>query len=427
MRIRSRQNGGAPEGSAPSAVATQPGPPPRTTNADGFPNHKIYDFWQYQNLLTPEQWKQCIGYAYRTHPAVVLGSTQYLFKFVEPVTMDYFKEKHGGGGYKIMFNRNGTTLFVEKFAIEGEPKLTDAEKAGKVPSAAEAATEKNNEALVSLLRDTLDRLQSGQDSNMVKASLAQALDLQAVGFKSALDAVTSVSKNAETGETKLLFAMMTTMMEKMMTVALTPKTEKDPLEKIESVLAIIGALRDEAGGPRRSGSWADKLVDKINPDTALARIADIARNIAIARSGAVAPGINPATVPTAAATPGAPPSASAPVDPSQVIPPPASEQRTKAEFELKRMVATMLLQGRPGDAAAAAADGLGLHLGVPDFGEKLAATLEAANANASGPEAQSLVADPVFSQILSHPQLGEFCAEFIAYYKEEPKEASVTK
>lgn len=389
---------------------------------DGFPNPKAYDFWGYQLALSEDQWKEHIGYLYRINPTMIraIGDGAYLVKFMSPITREWVKENYGGKGFKILFNRKNRTIFTEFLNIEADPLLQTGEKIDGAASAAAATAASTAAAtaastgvtseVLSMLREQINRLEaSKQDPGMQAQAVKGMMEIMTTAYKSSLESVTNTTpKPGESAAEKMMMMMFSKLMDKQFS------EPPDPMKQVDTMLSILEKVRDETG-PRARGpaGWIavfEKFAEKTDLGAVLDRFQAITHNIAVARQAGT-----PATMPP---TPGAPAlapipaiattPASAPAIPTvtpQVIP---QERNPQRDMQLKMLIAQWLIKGESGDRAAGA-----IAMMDAEFAVRLANDLRTDAGRAA------LATDPVFSQVIQHPNLRKFCEEYVAFIDQE--------
>lgn len=422
------------------------------TLEDGHPNPAAMDLWEFMRRLNEEQWDHYIGYLYRTAPKkMATDKAKYLMVFTNPVTIEEIQQKYGGKKFTIHFNRKVGTRQQSvyppvQFDIEAEPIWHDGEAplepgAKQAAGAAEAGTTQLMGLFEKLLGDVLkQRDQATQDGKgfNVGDAFKEALATQKDSAAQAIAFVREQQAGKDNGMVDLVTKMMEKFMEKkesplesklldkLLDRAFGDGEKEDPFEKMTSMLDFADRIRGEnpKGGGRSSGTnWVDiagKLIDQLpgmlQNAKELIQTAAQARGIQApgapggARPALIAgPTLHPPGVAGATAPPnGAPPPGAAPGAPAG----PMTEQQAESIVvaRIKQVIVEKLFESTTqaeaeenGMVAAELADAM-----HPGFAEHLAEVLKT--------DYSQLAGDPVLSRAAGHPNVIQFCKQYIAYF-----------
>ena len=460
-----------PRARAPQNHQTEPKPPleeerpqPDRYLSDGFPNPKAMNVWDYMQELTDEQWKEHIGYLYRTSPTTmrVQGKAAFLLKFASPITEEQIAEQYGGRAYTLILKRGKEKAYEERFGIEAPPKFQDSE----TPEGAAAEEKKESAATDGVLQQLIDVLKGelaeakaqGRETNPMGA-LKTSLELMQHASKSSIDfalkqapqqpniaeMISAISELQKLGGGGGGGGLVETLKVLRELGVLGNQQQRNPLGQMRDLLGLIKELKEESGGGGGEGSVWTELARSVGPhlagmienlrgsmgDFRAAQEAQTARTM-IGKGYQVRAPQGAAPLPGAAgAAPAIPsvgaraPSSGAPLPgPVLVQPAPSSppyggaaesppDNQAIASFMqdfIKSRIVKFLKDGESGEEAAGWADDTD-----PFFAEQLAQVIK------ENPAA--LAHDAIFSQVIQHPDLRRFAEDYVAYFEkaEEPE------
>jgi hypothetical protein len=238
-------------------------------------------FWNKIAEIPADQWNRVYDVMLtRLEPRVpgVPGSKGYLAMFTEPVRLPQIKNMYGGGKYQVVLSKNGRFVTSHNFDIEGTPKY---DLTRENPSAAPAgAGPTDQQGLISLLRELVDKLQSSptvtddvkqtassllqeaakSSIEMVKAQVPKATNASEelrslIGTLKDLNLVGTTPATA-TSSNPLIDKVLGLLVEK----ALTPP---DPLAQLTVYMTLfekLEGLRGEGRGGKKD--WVSTAIEK---------------------------------------------------------------------------------------------------------------------------------------------------------------------
>jgi len=244
----------------PAAAAAQPEPEEKTP----------LWFWDLVKSIPTDKWMRVFSLVgMRMEPRVpgMPGAKGYLFEIFEPINMEFFKAKYGGGKFRCILCENGKYKTTHEFDIEGKPiyDLTRENPNGISPQT--SSGDKSTELLqqfVGVLRDELKNAREANSGN--PAGNDRIIEMLTNASDKAIEIVTkqAPAHQDQTAQLATLVGIVKQMMPApqesgllaLLTPLLKPLLEKlmapvDPLAQITTFLAIfekIDTLRGTAGG-----------------------------------------------------------------------------------------------------------------------------------------------------------------------------------
>lgn len=413
-----------------------------------------FDFWNYIQKLSPQDWNHHICYLYRTKPLV--GQKQkerYLDVIAAPFTIDDIRKRFGGEEFRAMLIKDGHALHTEEFAIEASPKFDPDREAPTTTQRTDAITQQ-------LLDKALHN-----DGGVEKDAMKRSIELLSGTFDTALSKIANVGAPNPDGEgggtllravlLKILdrnpMAEMLQMIQAMQAMGMMPKPGEAPapsgglsqlakdIEAVKSLSEILGG--GEGGGKRdllstlveRGPDLIGKAVEGLGKYTeiqeknlqALRIKADTAKAIAQINANRAAAGLPPVSISEApgasTAKPGAATATPQAVAGLPVVPmsdgnaPAGTPVAPSAEIDqiiafLKMRVVQLIGEGKSGGDVIAFAD---------DFQPEIVEHLE--SLDAAGLR-RFFAEDPVLAQAIASPHwerwFAEACTEL---YSQEPE------
>ncbi len=421
---------------------------------DGYPNPKLYGFWEYLDALTTEQWDHHSVYVYRKKPRTELldgAPGKYIGILTDPFTIDDLKEEFGGEVLQLFLNRDSKEIMRIRVGVEAPPRLRDyeklvAEEKAKAEATAAAATggdkwaERHLSHVEQELEHTKAKLEELDPSQTLRRGFELMNTVQQMALKATIDNLPKQPSIVEIMDIafsiqkamapppppapaaqdnklmELMFQQQTLLLTKLLERN-EPAPRSHPLEAAMTKIAEQLIQRGLEGGETEKFDWREKAFDAVvqHAPALLDRAVAISANVTeaqrlVTQRHLAAQGLTPPP----AGVPGRAPQPVAPVAPAAAVPQPDDGATKQAEWNyLKIKLVKMLLDGVEGESAAESLENFDA-----DFAEVLAEQLR------TNPAA--LMQDTIFRQGLvgiNEDRLRSFIESYLGWFTDDGEKA----
>lgn len=323
-----------------------------------------WNIWEYMDGMKPTDWTDgnYIGYLYRLQPRAAAGES-YLIKFVEPISIDWVREKFGGTQFRAFLKKGQERVCDTTFTIEAPPKMQTEHgnyaatppASGDVlrgaidhiadPAGARAAVNLTQQAAIS----GFEMLRTAMPQNQL--SLKDILDL--------MDR-RAAAPPPGSGMPPWLETALASMVPALISKILTPD---NPIDTFTKMVAALKESPFSMSGRASASDWKTELVSALpsvfDKGASMlenyAKVAEMQARCALPAAppaGTVVPMPVPAAVPMVQnPTAGIPPAA--PATPSNAAPAAGAPVQEPPEIWTKQKLVEFFKEGRSGEEVGA--------------------------------------------------------------------------